>query len=46
MLNSTVSLFGQLEYDMHSFKQKEPVEGDSRSGTVFGFSTGFTFFLP
>ncbi len=46
MLNNNVSLFGQLEYDMHSMKLKEPVEGDSRSGTVFGFFTGFTFFLP
>jgi len=46
MLSSAVGLFGQLEYDMHSFKQKEPVESDSVDGTVFGFFTGFTFFLP
>jgi hypothetical protein len=46
MLNGTVGIFGQLEYDMHSFKVTEPVEGESVDGTVFGFFTGFTFFLP
>jgi len=46
MLNGSVGVFGQLEYDMHSLKVKEPVEGDSESGTVLQLFTGFTFFLP
>jgi hypothetical protein len=45
MLNNYVAVFGQLEYDMHSLKMKEPVEGDSESGTVMQLFTGFTFFL-
>jgi len=48
MLSNSVSIFGQLECDMDTYKLDDAPAGvdDSLDGTEFMFFTGFTFFLP
>jgi hypothetical protein len=48
MLSNSVSIFGQLECDMDTYKLDDAPAGvdDSFDGTEFMFITDFTFFLP
>jgi hypothetical protein len=45
MISDAIGAFGQVAFDSESEKQKEPIEGDSVSGTVMGAQIGITYFI-
>jgi hypothetical protein len=45
MLSNSVGVFGEAYYELHSSKQKEPVETDSVDGNQLGLMIGVTGFF-